>query len=109
MVREAGRFTVKNLGVIGWMLRFTDITAIAKRFTKSYHEVYKFGDVKVLYPKEDQIVIRFWDVLTYPEAYECWLGVLEGGMEITKTKGTVKVTKSTLDGAEYAEIVIDYE
>ena len=46
-VTEAGRFILHNLGILSWLVRFTDIETLAKKFPGNYSEVYAFGKVRI--------------------------------------------------------------
>jgi hypothetical protein len=107
-VRESGKHTVLNLGMMSWLMRFADIKTVAKRFPKNYSEIYKFGTVEVDTGKPGIIFLRFYDIITYEEAYHSWLGVCEGALEACKTKGRASITKRG-DEHPYVEFQIEYE
>jgi len=106
-VRDGGRHTVLNLGMINWIMRFADIKTVAKRFPKNYSEVYKFGRVEVDADKPGIIYLRLYDVITYEEAYHSWLGVCEGALQASKTKGQVSISKRGEDNP-FVELKIEY-
>ena len=106
-VREAGKYTILNLGMISWLMRFADIRTVAKRLPKNYDEVYKFGRVEVNTETPGIITVRFYDVITYEEAYHSWVGACQGSLEASKTKGTVSITKRGEDNP-YVELQIEY-
>lgn len=106
-VQEGGKYTVFNLGMISWLMRFADIKTIAKRFPKNVSELYKFGSVESDTDTPGIIFLRLHDIITYEEAYHSWQGVCEGVLEVCKTKGTVSITKRGDDGP-YVEFQIEY-
>ena len=106
-VRDGGKYTALNLGMINWLMRFADIKTVAKRFPKNYDELYKFGRVEVDTDKPGVIYLRLYDVITYEEAYYSWLGVCEGVLQACKSKGTVSISKRG-ENNPYVELQIDY-
>ena len=106
-VQEGGKYTVFNLGMISWLMRFADVKTVAKRFPKNYDELYKFGRVEVDTDKPGLIHLRLYDVITYEEAYHSWVGACQGSLEASKTKGTVSITKRGEDNP-YVELQIEY-
>ncbi|MCK4717425.1 MAG: DUF2378 family protein [Thermoplasmata archaeon] len=107
-VREGGKYTTMHLGMISWLMRFADMKTIAKRLPSNYREVYNFGKAEVDISEEHKIYLRLWDVVTYEAAYASWIGVCEGTLEASKTKGKVTIIKNSLEGDEYAEFLIEY-
>lgn len=88
-VKEAGRFLLHNMGILSWMVRFSDFYTLALKFPKNYGEVYAFGscEIDVSNPKIIKMVLK--DVCYYEEACLVWEGICVEALAITKTKGTV--------------------
>jgi hypothetical protein len=105
---EAGKFVVKNLGLLGWLVRFANPKTVAESFPKNYSEVYTFGQVKVDTSQRDRIVLRLYDVNRIDISCDSWVGVCNGALEMTNAKGTVSKTKCQLKGDVYCEYVVDY-
>jgi hypothetical protein len=105
---EAGKFVVKNLGLLGWLVRFASPKILAESFPKNYSEVYTFGNVKVDTSLRDRISMRLYDVNRVDVSCDSWVGVCEGALEMTHTKGKVTKTRCQLKGDVYCEYVIDY-
>ncbi len=104
---EAGRFILHNLGILSWLVRFTDIETLAKKFPKNYSEVYAFGKVKIdLYDPKKYILIME-DVGYYEEACIIWEGLIDEALVMTKTNGRVSHTKCQRLGESHCEFVID--
>ncbi|KYK27819.1 MAG: hypothetical protein AYK23_02105 [Candidatus Proteinoplasmatales archaeon SG8-5] len=106
--RDLGRFVVKNLGLLAWIVRFANPKIIAKKFPDNYSEVYTFGRVEVETEDRNVIVIRLYDVNTIEESCLSWHGVCEGVLDLTKTTGTVTKNTCQLDGADFCEYEIEY-
>jgi hypothetical protein len=107
-VIEGGRFVVKNLGLLGWLVKFASPKVIAESFPKNFSEVYTFGKVKIEAVDKGRIVMRLYDVNRVDVSCASWIGVCEGVLDMTRTKGTVKKTKCVLKGDVYCEYVTDY-
>ena len=88
-VIEAGRFVLHNLGILSWMVRFSDFPTLALKFPKNYSEVYAFGscEVDVSDPKKIKMILK--DVCYYEEARMVWEGICQEALTITKTRGNV--------------------
>ncbi|MDO9537421.1 MAG: hypothetical protein Q7J68_03780 [Thermoplasmata archaeon] len=106
-LKEAGKFIMHNLGILSWLVRFTDIETLAKKFPKNYSEVYAFGKCKVDLSNPKRLILVLEDVGYYEEACIIWEGVVEESLVMTKTKGRVTHTKCQRQGAPHCEFVID--
>jgi predicted hydrocarbon binding protein len=106
-VRKAGRHTVKNLGLLAYVVRFASIETMLGKAKDAYNEAYFFGDVEMNI-SVNRAVATMKDVSELPENCEGWIGALEALLEITRTKGTVKKTKCQLKGDECCEYEIDW-
>ena len=106
-VKDAGRFILHNLGILSWMVRFTDVETLAKKFPKNYFEVYAFGRVKIDLSDSKRLVLILEDVGYYEEACIVWEGLVEEALVMTKTKGKVTHTKCQRLGEPHCEFIID--
>lgn len=107
-IKEAGKHTVLNLGLLSWLMRFANPPTVAERMKENYPEIYKYGRVEVDTSQEGRLFVKFYDLLTTKIEETAWVGVGEGFLEGTKTKGTIEVTSSQADGAEYTEFLVEY-
>jgi predicted hydrocarbon binding protein len=106
--RECGRFIVSNLGILSWLVRFSDPKTLAAKFPKNFSEVYSYGRMEAITDRDHEIIIRLYDVNRIKESCNVWKGVCEGALEATKTKGTVEETRCSIDGDPYCEFKIIY-
>jgi len=106
-IMDAGRFIMHNLGILSWLVRFTDVETLAKKFPKNYSEVYAFGKCKVDISDSKRLRLILEDVGYYEEACLIWEGVIEESLTMTKTKGRVTHTKCQRLGAPHCEFIID--
>lgn len=107
-LRECGKYIASNLGILSWLVRFSDPKAIANKFPKNFSEIYSYGRMEADTSKDNLIVLRLYDVCRIRECCEVWLGVCEGVLESTKTKGKVEEIKCSIDGADCCEYRITY-
>jgi predicted hydrocarbon binding protein len=107
-VRKAGRHTVKNLGLMAYIVRFASIETMLGKAKDAYDETYFFGEVNMNISGK-HAVASMKDVSEIPENCEGWIGALEALLEITRTRGTVKKTKCQLKGDVRCEYEIVWE
>ena len=87
-VRQAGKFTVKNLGLFSYLVRFLSMETMLHKAEERYRELYKFGNIDIeLF--DNRAVATLTDSTMTKENCMGWMGVLEAMLEMTKTKGTV--------------------
>lgn len=106
-VKGAGKFILHNLGILSWLVRFTDVETLAKKFPKNYSEVYAFGKVRIDVSDPKRLVLILQGVGYYEEACIVWEGLVEEALVMTKTKGRVTHTKCENREDEHCEFVID--
>ena len=104
-VRKAGKHTVKNLGLLAYIVRFTKIETMLNKASDAYREAYDFGHVEMIY-EPHHATARMRDVAQIPENCQGWIGALEALLELTHTRGTVTKTKCQLEGDECCEYEI---
>ncbi len=107
-LKECGKFIATNLGILSWLVRFSDPKTIANRVPKNFSEIYSYGRIETNTDKDGEIVVRLFDVCRIRESCEVWFGVCEGILEATKTNGSVEETKCALKGDSYCEFKITY-
>ena len=61
-IEDAGKFVVKNLGILAWLVRFASIKTLAGKFPKNYSEIYTFGKVGVDYPDDNTVLFKLYEV-----------------------------------------------
>ncbi|MFO7792022.1 MAG: hypothetical protein R6W73_03460 [Candidatus Saliniplasma sp.] len=91
-LRRGGSFTVQNMGVLSYLIKFTSPKTMLKKAPKSYSDAFTYGDVKIdIEDEDDKAYIKFKDNVV--DEYTCigWLGVFEGILKATNTEGEVKV------------------
>lgn len=108
MPRLSGKFTVKNLGILAYIVRFTSPEMMVAKARKSYDELYNFGKLETKVTEKGRIYVRLYDVCAIPERCKSWQGVLEGILELTHTEGKVEKTKCQLKGDPYCEYIVTY-
>ena len=98
-LRRGGSFTVQNLGVLSYLIKFTSPKTMLKKAPKSYRDAFSYGNVKIDI-EDDKAYIKLKD--TAIDEYTCtgWLGVFEGILKATNTKGEVKVWDAKDKGEE---------
>lgn len=107
-VRQAGKFTVKNLGLFAYMVRFMSMEAMLHKAEDRYSELYKFGEIKIEL-QDKKAIARMLDVSGIEENCQGWMGVLEAMLDLTKTKGTVSHTECQVKGASQCIYVVEWE
>ena len=109
-LERCGRHTVKDLGLMSYIVRFMDIKAILKRGPDSYDEAFNYGSFKVEIIGENKATIAI-EGSAANDKYACktWIGVFKGMLEMTKTKGRVLETQCELKGAPYCLYEMTWE
>ncbi len=97
-IKIMGNYIVKDLGVLSYLVRFSDIKFLLKKAPKSYAQAYDFGEVDVEWTDQGAL-IKMTD--TSFDEYACrgWLGAFEGMLEITHTIGTVEEIECQREGS----------
>lgn len=105
---SGGKYVVKNLGVLGWLVKLASPKFIAGRFEKNYHELYTFGRFETDTSQDRKVVIRMYDLYSGPERCIAWEGICQGTLELTNTNGEVKKTKCVGKGDKYCEFIMQW-
>ncbi len=106
-IEKSGIFTVQDLGLLGIIVRFKDITYVLNETAKQYKQAFTFGSFDVVYG-ENRAVVTIKDNTTTKYSCPAWTGVFKGALEMTKSKGTVTKTKCELNGYDCCEYVITW-
>jgi len=107
-VRKSGNYIVKDLGVLSYIVRFTNIKTLLKKAPDSYSDGFTYGSIKVDIG-ENSAVIKMKDTAVDDYACPAWLGALSGMLEMTRTKGTVEETQCQRKGAPHCEFLMEWE
>ena len=107
-VRKAGNHTVKNLGMLAYIVRFAKMETMVMKAKEAYEESYDQGkvDIKI---EDYKAIATMKDVSEIPENCEGWIGALEALLELTHTKGNVLKTKCQLKGDPHCEYEVTWE
>jgi len=107
-IEMCGNYTVKNLGLLSYIVRFDDIGTTLKRLPENYAETFNFGSLEVEMKGGSYIIIM---KDAFVDEYHCiaWLGVFKGILDITKKRGTVSETQCVKDGATHCEFLVEWE
>lgn len=108
-VKKVGNHTVKNLGMLTYLVRYVNIKNLLKKAKGNYEETFNYGEVSILcddFGKRATIVMK--DCNLIEESSIAWLGAFEGMMEVTRTKGTVKLNRKQLSGDDFDEYLLDW-
>jgi len=107
-VEDAGRYTIKNLGLFSFLVRFLKIETMIRKGRDGFKQAYKYGKMKIE-TGENEAWVRMKDVNNIKESCVGWQGALKGIMDLTKKKGTVEEVKCQLDGNEWCEYHLTWE
>ncbi len=88
-MRRGGNYTVRDLGVLSYLVKFTNVKRLLKKAPKSYQEAFNFGSVHIDV-KEGGAVIKMKGVKVDEYACLAWRGVFEGTLDATDTDGLVE-------------------
>ena len=109
-VKKTGNHTVKNLGNLAYLVKFVNMKYLLKKAKENYEDTFDYGEISVLcddYGKKAVVIMK--DSNKIKESCMAWEGALEGMMEVTRTKGTVKMVKCQMKGDIYDEFILDWE
>lgn len=107
-VKQAGKHTVQNLGLLAYIVRFANMDTMLKKAKSLYAEAYSFGEVDMT-PTERGAEVYLKDVSQIPEDCIGWEGAFEGMLELTHSKGRVLKTKCQLKGDPHCEYEITWK
>ena len=104
-VKQAGKHTVKNLGLFAYLVRFMTMETMLNKAVERYREMYQFGSVDIKM-KENGATAIMRDVTDIKENCIGWTGAFEAMLELTKTKGSVREVKCQNEGDDHCEFEI---
>ena len=107
-VRKAGNFTVKNLGMLAYVVRFAKMETMMMKAKDAYLESYDQGKVEMEIG-DHKAIATMKDVSEIPENCEGWIGAMEALLELTHSKGQVIKTKCQLKGDPHCEYEVTWE
>ena len=107
-MRQAGKHTVQNLGLLAYIVRFASMDAMLTKAKSLYADAYSFGQVD-LTETERGANVFMKDVSQIPEDCIGWEGAFEGMLELTKSKGRVLKTKCQLKGDPHCEYEVTWK
>jgi len=108
-VEKCGRYTVRDLGLLSYIVRFMDIKSLLRRGPESYAEAFSYGYLKVEIGEKKAAVRVKGHAPFDKHGCKMWLGVLGGMLAMTKTKGRVIETKCENKGSEFCEFEMEWE
>ncbi len=108
-VIKCGNYTVKDLGMFAYIVRFANIKKIISRAPESHSEAFRGGVLRVNM-QDNGAIIRMRDTAVSDYSCQAWLGCFMGTLEMTNTKGTVKERQcQRKDGVSHCEFVMEWE
>ena len=99
MCRQLWFSVATNIGVISYIARLAGFKRVLDRAAEEYRENLTHGKIRVDMDKKSA-KIYFKDVNSGETQCTTWIGIFEGIMHITKTKGSVKKVACELNGDE---------
>jgi hypothetical protein len=98
-VRSAARSMVAEAGIISFLARAAGIDRVLDRALEEIRESLSYGTVTV--KKEPWgATVSLTEFCAGPHTHLAWIGILEGALELTKTKGKVEKRSCQLNGAD---------
>jgi hypothetical protein len=96
-VRNAARSMVTEVGIISFMARAAGMDRVLDKALDETRETLSYGHISV--KKEAWgATVSLNDYCAGPHTYEAWIGIMEGTMQLTKTKGKVEKLSCELKG-----------
>ncbi|MEW5936483.1 MAG: DUF2378 family protein [Candidatus Thermoplasmatota archaeon] len=103
-VRRSGAHAVSNLGALAYVVRFMDIRTMLRHAEQSYFDTFNYGGLRVLYREgEKSALVEMTADRRTEEQCTAWLGVFQGILSLTRTKGTVEHTRCVNKGDTVCE------
>ncbi|MFH0816652.1 MAG: hypothetical protein V1934_07545 [Methanobacteriota archaeon] len=107
-VETCGNMTVKDLGMLSYIVAFSNVKSILAKAPANYADAFSYGKMEVDL-EDKRAVIRMIDTAEHECSCRTWLGAFKGIMERTHTKGTVKETQCQRRGAPHCVYVMEWE
>ncbi|HEQ79154.1 MAG TPA: hypothetical protein ENN76_02685 [Euryarchaeota archaeon] len=106
-VKECGKHTTKDLGILSYIVRFTTIKMMLKRAPEQFHDAFSYGDVKIDIG-DKRALVHMRDTAIDENTCLAFEGVYEALLELTHTKGKVTKKQCQLKGADRCIFEIDW-
>ena len=100
--------TVKNLGLLSYIVAFSDVKSLLRKAPQNYAEAFSYGKMEVSL-EDKRAVVRMFDTAEHECSCRTWLGAFKGILERTHTRGTVKETQCQRKGAPHCEYLMEWE
>ena len=98
-VRNAARSMVTEVGIISFMARAAGMDRVLDKALDETRGTLSYGHISV--KKEPWgATVSLNEFCAGPHTYQAWIGILEGAMALTKTKGKVEKLSCELKGAK---------
>ena len=109
-VELCGKHTIQHPGtLLAFLLKFMSVKSILKRAGPTFKEGFDYGEVDVEMLDDNRAVVYMKNVSVDENSCLAWLGALEGLLEMTGVKGTVKEIKCQRTGAQYCEFLMEWK
>ena len=107
-LERAGSYTVQNMGILSYLIKFTSPDKMLKKAPKSYRDAFSYGDVEIKV-EEKKAYVKMKGVAL--DEYTClaWRGVFEGVLEATNSKGTIKEWDAEEKGDKDCYFIAEWE
>ncbi|MFO7992207.1 MAG: DUF2378 family protein [Thermoplasmata archaeon] len=96
-VRMAGRYTVQDLGILSYLVKFASVKTLLKKAPKSYRDAFNYGD-SIITVEKNRAIAKMKDVVIDDYTCDAWRGVFEGVLEATNTQGKVEIFEDKTKG-----------
>ena len=107
-VVDCGRYTVKDLGILSYIVRFSSVKMLLNRAPEQFHDAFNYGKISVDV-HDDHAYVKMKDTAVDENACVAWTGVYMGILELTNKKGTVVEKQCQLKGASHCIFEVRWE
>ncbi len=99
-IEDAGKYLIKNLRMLSWLVRYDTPFKVAKKIEKEFEEIYTFGKMKI---RGEKGKINVFLQTATEDDVTClaYKGVLKGILEKTNYPGTVDIKYCKDKSCEY--------
>jgi hypothetical protein len=109
-LERCGNTTVKDLGILSYIVRFANIKSLLKLAPKHYCQAFDYGKMNIeVHEAEKFAIITMKDTAISEYSCPTWIGAFTGMLEMTKTKGTVSERMCQWKGAPNCEFEMQWE
>jgi hypothetical protein len=106
-VERCGTSTVKELGMLSYIVAFSSVRSLLAKAPANYADVFSYGRMEVAF-EERRATIRMFDAAEHEYSCLTWLGAFKGILDKTRTKGTVAETQCQRKGAPHCEYLMEW-